>query len=216
MLVKQLVTSVAENAINRFLATQPAVQPQFKALQGKRLSVFLDILNKGITFVFYDNVLLINGPDSFEQAKAELDGNTCVIKTKMSVIGKLSDASQLTSLIQNKELDIAGELSISQKVSEIVSSGKFDLEEAIAHYTSDVFAHGVSGLFSAVNKKAQYYFTALSGQASDIALEERPVAARRQAVEAIGMQIEKLRDDVERTSLKLERYEQHVRVAQCD
>lgn len=216
MLFRQLVSATLENVINRFLATQTALQSQLKALQGKRLCIFLDVLDEGVTLIFDERVMVVNGPDSFEQAKSDLQSDTCVINTKISVIGKLSDTSQLTTLIQNKELDIAGDLSIAQKVSDILASDNIDLEEALAHYTSDVFAHGVGTFFSLVHKKAKSYVDTFSKQASDVGLEERPIAARRQGVEGVGMQIETLRDDVERLSLKLNLYEQRVRDTQCD
>jgi ubiquinone biosynthesis protein UbiJ len=207
----QLASAVVENAINGVLKTQAHTHSSMVQLRGKRLTVFLDVLPQGFTLVFDDKVMVVNGPDTFEAAADVVDAHTCIIKTKVSVLPELSKTSHLTALIQKGDLNLVGDLSIAQKVSELLSSTNIDLEEALAHYTSDVFAHSAFSFFGKVHKKALSVVTSLSLQGGELITEERPIAARRQAVTGFTLQVSKLRDDVERLQAKLNAYERSLK-----
>ena len=210
MPARQLMTAALEHALNAFLDTQTAVHGKLEALRGKRLSVFLDVLDKGITLVFDDKIIVVNGPDTFVEAKSDVDASTCIVNTKLSVLSQLSDTSQLTSLIQKGDLELVGDIAIAQQVSDVFAGKHLDFEEALANYTSDVFAHSVFSVFGAIHRKATTIVQSLAMQGAELAIEERPIAARQQGVEGVGQQIEQLRDDAERVRLKLERFEKNM------
>jgi ubiquinone biosynthesis protein UbiJ len=98
-------------------------------------------------------------------------------------------------------------LSIAQSVSELFASANIDMEEALAQHTSDVFAHSAFKMFGKVHKKAMSVVSSLSMQGAELITEERPIAARQQAVRGFGQFVGQLRDDVDRLEAKIEAYE---------
>lgn len=209
----QLLTAGMEAAINGVLRShrkkqqrknqQPNTQPSLEKLTNKRLTLFLDVLNTGITLAFSEKVVVIAGPATFEEAKNAIDADTCVIQTKVGALSALSDTSQITRLIQQGDLNLVGDLSIAQSASELFASNNIDFEEVLASYTSDVFAHSVFGLVKKFHSKVVKTADALAWQAAELVTEERPIAARKQGVTGLGMQISALRDDVDRLEAKI-------------
>ncbi|MBO1256929.1 SCP2 sterol-binding domain-containing protein [Alteromonas sp. 5E99-2] len=210
MPARQLANAVLEKAINSFLSTQPKTQSSLSELKGNRVVLFLDVFKDGLTLVFDDDVLVLNEPQTFVEAKENIDSKTCIIKTKLAVLSELSDSSQLTSLIQKGDLALVGDIAIAQKLTGLVSANNIDLEETLARYTSDVVAHTLFSGFKSIHKKVTSIASSLSVQAAEFVTEERPIAARKQGVEGVGMQIGMLRDDVDRVTSKMDLLETRI------
>ena len=208
MPAQQVVAAAVETAINGLLNTQAHTDSVLSKLSGKRFTLFLDVLPRAITLVFDDKVVVLSTPENFDSATKNVDAHTCIVKTKLAVLPQLSQTSQLTPLIQRGDLDLVGDLSIAQHVSELFSSANIDFEEALAQRTTDVFAHSVFSFFGQAQRRVSAVAEKLGVQVGELITEERPIAARQQAIRGFGLQVALLSDDVEQFAEKLNAYEQ--------
>ncbi|MFC3094825.1 ubiquinone biosynthesis accessory factor UbiJ [Alteromonas sediminis] len=205
------MSATIETAINAALASQPRTTEQLASLHGKRLILFLDVLPQGITLVFSDKIDVLSGPATFSDAKASVDSDTCIIQTQAASLDKLKDTSQLTQLIQNKSLSIIGDITIAQQIGDMAKSVNIDIEEWLAKNTTDVFAHSVVSVAKSTHAMLLNKVSLFSAQMADVVLEEKPIAARKQAIDSFCIEVAKLRDDTARIEARLKRLEQ-----QCD
>src|SRR5690606_20467159 len=105
MPVAQLVTAVIETAINKLLAMDDHSTARLVPLAGKQLKIELREFPWPLTLVFNDKV------DVQANSAAEVD---CTLKLSISTLNKLQDTSQLTQLIQNRELELLGDIHVAQ------------------------------------------------------------------------------------------------------
>jgi len=200
-------SAALETSINQTLLSQPETAQRLHKLAGKRLVVFLDVLPQGLTFVFSNKVDVLIGPATFEEAKTNVDSDTCIIRTQVSSLDKMKDASQLTNLIQNNALSLVGDINIAQSVSEMAKSVNIDIEDWLAKHTTDVFAHSVVSIAKKTHSTVLQKLALLSGQMSDVVLEEKPIAARKQAIASFCSDVSALRNDTARVEARLQRLE---------
>lgn len=67
----------------------------------------------------------------------------CTVITHASVLPKLRDRQQLTTLIRSGELEVQGDIQVVQNFVALADLAEFDPAELLAPYTGDIVAEGV-------------------------------------------------------------------------
>ncbi|GGW82705.1 ubiquinone biosynthesis accessory factor UbiJ [Alteromonas halophila] len=206
-----LVTAAIETAINKLINLDPDTPARLRPLAGNRLYLFISPLPQGLCLVFSDRIDVLAVDESVTEVVAELPGNACCIETELATLPSLTNTNELTRLIQQKKLNVEGELSVAQKVSALFRSLDIDLEEQLARYTNDVVAHEAGTLVrqftDAFRRQARHTEAALG----NALVEEKRIAAHRLAVVHFSDEVAALRDDVARANARLERLETRVK-----
>ena len=203
MPVSALFTATAETAVNQILALDENSAKRLAALEGQRLVLFLDELPAGFTLIFSDRVDIHTEPRSHAEVVADIDTQTCCIRTSLPVLPKLTQTSQLTQLIRQQALDLDGELSIAQKVAALFGQLDIDPEEWLSDYTGDIAAHQA---FSAADKVKQRLVEAMArtrAGLSNTLTEEKPIGVSKLAMLHFSDEVSMLRDDIQRFEARL-------------
>jgi ubiquinone biosynthesis protein UbiJ len=137
----QLVTSGVELAMNQWLKLDDDSQQRLKKLSGKSLQVTIKELPWPLLFSFSEQIdvrTVVTPENDSEPSPEPVD---CLIELNLETLPKLKDSSQLTQLIQQKQLNLIGDMYVAQTFSALLKDLDVDWEEQLSHYTGDVMAH---------------------------------------------------------------------------
>jgi ubiquinone biosynthesis protein UbiJ len=137
----QLVTSGIELAMNQLLKLDDDSQQRLKKLSGKSLQVTIKELPWPLLFIFSEQIdvrAVITPNNDSEPTPEPVD---CLIELNLETLPKLKDSSQLTQLIQQKQLNLIGDIYVAQTFSALLKDLDVDWEEQLSRYSGDVVAH---------------------------------------------------------------------------
>ena len=197
-----LLTAAAEVLANKLLALDPDAKQGLKRLQGKRLVINLTDVNQRIALAISEQVDVLA-----LQELPEGDDLTCVVTTRLAVLPKLKEASQLTQLIKAGELEVSGELAIAQQFSAVMNSLDIDWEEQLAQHTGDVIANQVFSIARSFGQQLKRFGDKSSLIIGSALTDEKQLAAHKLAVLHFSDEVSRLRDDAERLESRLSRLE---------
>lgn len=195
---KPLVTAGIESLLNTFLYRSSALKPARMRLQGKVLRVELKGFSTPLVLVFSERQVDVLG--------AWEGGADCTVITHASVLPKLRDRQQLTTLIRSGELEVQGDIQVVQNFVALVDLAEFDPAELLAPYTGDIAAEGISKalrggakfLCHGVQRQQRYIAEAITEEwrmapgPLEVAWFAEETAAVERAVEELAQRLEKL------------------------
>lgn len=136
MTLTPLLTAGLETALNHILYRDRGLKAARQRLTGKTLAIHLQELPQPLTLVFSEQQVDVLGEWQ--------DTTDCTVKTRLSVLPKLRDRQQLTSLIRSGELDVEGDLQVVQHFSALIDAAELDPAEYLSPWIGDIAAQGVS------------------------------------------------------------------------
>ena len=137
----QLMTSAVELAINQLLKLDDESQQRLKKLSGKSLQVTIKELPWPLLFSFSQQIDVRAVMLSEIASEPSAEPVDCLIELNLETLPKLKDSSQLTQLIQQKKLNLIGDIYVAQTFSALLKDMDIDWEEQLSKYTGDVVAH---------------------------------------------------------------------------
>lgn len=137
----QLVTSGIELAMNQLLKLDDDSQQRLKKLSGKSLQVAIKELPWPLLFTFSEQIDVRTVFASDKDLDPIPEPVDCLIELDLETLPKLKDSSQLTKLIQQKQLNLIGDIYVAQTFSALLKDLDIDWEEELSRYTGDVVAH---------------------------------------------------------------------------
>ncbi|AGH42282.1 ubiquinone biosynthesis accessory factor UbiJ [Paraglaciecola psychrophila] len=137
----QLVTSGIELALNQLLKLDDDSQQRLKKLSGKALQVTIKELPWPLLFSFSEQIDVRTVMTPNNDSEPEPEPVDCLIELNLETLPKLKDSSQLTQLIQKKQLNLIGDIYVAQTFSALLKDLDVDWEEQLSRYTGDVVAH---------------------------------------------------------------------------
>ena len=198
MPLKPLVTAGVENLLNTFLYRSPALKSARTRLQGKVLRVDLKGFSTSLVLVFSERQVDVLGA-----WEGEAD---CTVITYASVLPKLRDRQQLTTLIRSGELEVQGDIQVVQNFVALADLAELDPAELLAPYTGDIVAEGVSKVLRGgakflrhgIQRQQRYVAEAITEEwrmapgLLEVAWFAEETAAVERAVESLAKRLEKL------------------------
>ena len=198
MPLKPLVTAGVENLLNTFLYRSPALKSARTRLQGKVLRVDLKGFSTSLVLVFSERQVDVLGA-----WEGEAD---CTVITYASVLPKLRDRQQLTTLIRSGELEVQGDIQVVQNFVVLADLAELDPAELLAPYTGDIVAEGVSKVLRGgakflcqnIQRQQRYVAEAITEEwrmapgLLEVAWFAEETAAVERAVDALTKRLEKL------------------------
>jgi len=141
MPLAQLVTSGVELAMNQLLKLDDDSQERLKKLSGKSLQVTVKELPWPLLFTFSEQIDVRTVIAADKDLASTSEPVDCLIELNLETLPKLKDSSQLTQLIQQKQLNLIGDIYVAQTFSALLKELDIDWEEQLSGYTGDVIAH---------------------------------------------------------------------------
>ena len=194
--------------MNQLLKLDDDSQQRLKKVSGKSLQVTIKELPWPLLFSFSEQIdirAVITLDDDLEPTSEPVD---CLIELNLETLPKLKDNSQLTKLIQQKQLNLIGDIYVAQTFSALLKDLDVDWEEQLSGFTGDVVAHqtfsSMRTLFDAA--KAQIQQGAI--ELGEHLTQSDSIAVKPSEMMEFSRDVSDLRSTTERLSARIALLEQ--------
>ena len=199
MVIKPLLMSALETALNKFLALDRNSSNFLAPLAGKIIAVNISTFNETIYLCPTNNSiqLLDYSPD---QPHTQLSGS-------VFALGLMGLSSKPMRSIFSGEVKIEGDMNTGRKFQELFAKLDINLEQQLARYTGDTVAHNISQFFRAGQNWSKESIETFRLNASEFLQEETRDLPAGPEVDIFYRQIDELRTDFDRLQSRIERLE---------
>lgn len=194
----------AEKLINYYLNLDPEARHRLTALSGKVLKI--EITSLSINFyikITAQGIQLI-------QHYADV-ADTIIRGTPLALLSLLQQNSENShALLQNQNITIIGNLHVAQDIKNIFSEMEIDWEEYLSKICGDPLSHIISTQFRKLAEWSKATHKSLQRNIDEYIHEEINLFPAHLACSDLYSDIDKLRDDVERLSLRVNRLQDNT------
>jgi ubiquinone biosynthesis protein UbiJ len=206
----QLVTSGIELAMNQLLKLDDDSQQRLKKLSGKSLQVTIKELPWPLLFSFSEQIDV--GTVIPSDNDSEPEPVDCLIELNLETLPKLKDSSQLTQLIQKKQLNLIGDIYVAQTFSALLKDLDVDWEEQLSRYTGDVVAHQTFSSMRTIFDTAKTQIEQGVIELGEYLTQRDSIAVKPSEMIEFSQGVSDLRSSTERLSAKIALLEQAKKV----
>lgn len=204
----QLMTSGIELAMNQLLKLDDDSQQGLKKLSGKSLQVVIKELPWPLLFSFSEQVdVRIADPTDINLADPSATAD-CLIELNLETLPKLKDSSQITQLIQQKQLNLIGDIYVAQTFSALLKDLDVDWEEQLSRYTGDVVAHQTFTSVKALFDTAKTQIEQGASELGERLTQSDSIAVKPSDMLEFSRGVSDLRGATERLSVRIALLEQ--------
>lgn len=199
----QLMTSGIELAMNQLLKLDENSQQRLKKLSGKSLQVTIKELPWPLLFSFSEQIdvrAVMPSDKDIEPTTGTVD---CLIELNLETLPKLRDSSQLTQLIQQKQLNLIGDIYVAQTFSALLKELDIDWEEQLSGYTGDIVAHQTFASMRTLFDKAKTQIEQGAIELGERLTQSDSIAVKPSEMFEFSKNVSDLRSDTERLSARL-------------
>jgi len=193
-----------DKAINAYLQLDDNIVKKLALLGEKLIAIELRGLNMSLYFLRDNNRLSVR---SFADEKPDAIISATPLALAQMAVQKNADKALFAG-----QMKITGDIEAAQTLQDILSGADIDWEEHLSSLVGDVMAHqmsrGIRGLFNWTNNSQ----LSLQADLSEYLLHETKLLPDRQDLNNFLNDVDTLRSDIERFSVRLERYEQTSKV----
>ena len=202
MVIKPLLMSALETALNKFLALDRNSSNFLAPLAGKIIAVNISTFNETIYLCPTNNSiqLLDYSPD---QPHTQLSGS-------VFALGLMGLSSKPMRSIFSGEVKIEGDMNTGRKFQELFAKLDINLEQQLARFTGDSIAHNISQFFRAGQNWSKESIETFRLNASEFLQEETRDLPAGPEVDIFYAQIDELRTDFDRLQSRVERLEKQL------
>ena len=208
----QLMTSGIELTMNQLLKLDDDSQQGLRKLSGKSLQVTIKELPWPLLFSFSEQIdvrAVMPTDTNLEPTNEPVD---CLIELNLETLPKLRDSSQLTQLIQNKQLNLIGDIYVAQTFSALLKDLHIDWEEQLSGFTGDVVAHQTFTSMRALFDTAKAQIEQGAIELGEHLTQSDSIAVKPSEMFEFSKNVSELRSDAERLSARLALLEQGKKV----
>jgi ubiquinone biosynthesis accessory factor UbiJ len=196
--VKHSILSFVEQILNGHVQESSAALDLLASLHGQALSIKIEGVDT-VVLCAEENRLAVDWlRDGDEPATAGVSG------TPLSLLMSLR-AESLSSL-NAAGISISGDAEVAEAFSALLGFARPDLEEQLSYIAGDVFAHELGNVARDLHGWSKRFLSALNQNTSEYLQEESRSLPASVEVEGFFADIERLRDDVERATARVDRH----------
>ena len=196
--------SLMEIAINRALQLDDFSYKKMIALQGNIIGI--ELLGINITYYLAPNA---DGVQVLAETEASVD--TWIRGTPLSML-KTAISDDRSTLFKG-EVTIDGDMELGQKFQRILDGLEIDWEEPLSKVVGDVAAHQLGDIVRGFSSWAINSLDSLTKTTGEYFQEETQDVVSSVEVERFVDEIDELRADTERLSLKIEKINNKLKVS---
>ena len=188
---------VVEHELNRLVGESTAARDLLERLGGTSFAVHVDGL--GLTAVLHaEGERLRVGTDA-ESATATLRA-TPLDLLKLARAGGVGD-------VKRTQANFSGDLQVAERYSQLLKLARPDIEDEVAKWIGDVPAHALGDMARGAGAWLARAAEALRMNTAEYLQEESRALPAALEADAFYSDVERLRDDVQRTAARLARLE---------
>lgn len=193
-MLQQVLTSSIELLINKVLSlnTDPI---DLTKLEQKTLTIVLSELNFPLSLTVSNNKIIVSGLT---------DRADCTVNTSIKTLQILKAEQQLTELIKQNKLDVAGDIKVAQQFSHLAESLNIDWQSELATHIGDVPTHKLVQLRKQVAGKLQFAAKQIKADASEYIVHEKRLVVTRSQIEDFNQHVSQISNRVDQLSIRIE------------
>jgi len=190
-----------DKAINAYLQLGDNVIEKLEKLDDNLIAIELRGLNMNLYFLRDNDRLSVR---SFADETPD-----AIISATPLTLAQMAVQNNPDKALFAGQMKITGNIEAAQALQDILSGADIDWEEHLSSLVGDVMAHqvgrGVRGIFSWASNSQ----TSLQADLSDYLLHEAKLLPDREDLNNFLNDVDTLRSDIERFSVRLDRYDQN-------
>jgi len=202
MVVKPLLMSAFEAALNKYLALDQNSGVFLAPLAGKIIAVTITPFN--------ETIYLCPSSDSIQLLDYSPDQPDTQLTGSIFALGLMGLSSKPMRSIFSGEVKIKGDMNTGRKFQELFAKLDIDLEQQLARYMGDSIAHNISQLFRAGQNWSKESIETFRLNASEFLQEETRDLPAGPEVDIFYAQVDELRTDFDRLQSRVERLEKYL------
>ncbi len=188
---------VVEHELNRLIGESSAAQDLLDGLNGTRFAVHVEGL--GLTAVLHAEAERL-------RVGTDAEGATATLRATPFDLLKLARAGSVSD-VKRTQANFSGDLQVAERYSQLLKLARPDLEDEVAKWIGDVPAHALGEVARGASAWLARAAGALRMNTAEYLQEESRAVPAALEADAFYSDVERLRDDVERTAARLARLE---------
>lgn len=202
MVIKPLLISVLESALNKYILLDKNASLMLTPLAGKVIAINVQ--------PFDETIYLCPSKDSI-QLLDQFPGQPDTILTgSLSTLGLMGLSATPMRALFSGEVKIEGDIHAGQQFQELFAKLDIDLEQQVAQFTGDTIAHNISQLFRAGRDWSKESIETLRLNAAEFLQEETRDLPAKAEMDIFCQQVDDLRTDFDRLQSRLARLDEHL------
>lgn len=196
MLIKPLLISAMETALNQYLLLDEDVSLFLSPIAGKVIAIKI--------LPFNETVYFCPTPDKIQLLDLYTSKVDATISGTLSALGLMGLSSTPMRSVFSGEITIEGDTHVAHKFQQLFEKLDIDLEEKLSQFTGDIIAHKLGNLFrSGQNWTAESLESFKLNSKEFLQEETRNLPAAPEA-EIFYHQVDDIRADLDRLSARIE------------
>ncbi len=195
MIIKPLLTSALETALNQYLSLDEDISLFLTPVAGKVIAITI--------LPFNETLYLCPTVDKIQILENYADKIDATISGSLSALGLMGLSSTPMRSIFSGEVVIEGDTQVAHKFQQLFEKLDIDLEEKLSLFTGDVIAHKIGNIFRSGQNWTEETIETFKLNSKEFLQEEtRDLPADAEA-DILYQQIDTLRSDFDRLNVRI-------------
>jgi len=195
MLIKPLLTSALETALNQYLSLDEDVSLFLQPLAGKVIAVVITPFN--------DSLYLCPTQDSIQCLENFVGDVDTTLTGSLFALGLMGLSRSPMNSIYKGEVEITGDMEVGKQFQQLFNQLDIDVEEKISQVTGDIIAHKLGNLFRVSKQWTEESAETFKLNASEFLQEETQDLPAQPEIELFYTQVDELRMRYDRLEARL-------------
>jgi len=195
MLIKPLLTSALETALNQYLSLDEDVSLFLQPLAGKVIAVVITPFN--------DSLYLCPTQDSIQCLENFVGDVDTTLTGSLFALGLMGLSRSPMNSIYKGEVEITGDMEVGKQFQQLFNQLDIDVEEKISQVTGDIIAHKLGNLFRVSKQWTEESAETFKLNASEFLQEETQDLPALPEIELFYTQVDELRMRYDRLEARL-------------
>lgn len=196
MIIKPLLISSLELALNQYLSLDEDVSLFLTPIAGKVIAINIQPFN--------ETIYLCPTADKIQVLENYLADVDATISGTLSALGLMGLSSTPMRSIFSGEVKIEGDTQIAHKFQQLFDKLDIDLEEKLSQFTGDIVAHKIGNFFRSGQKWTAESIETFKLNSKEFLQEETRDLPAGPEADILYNQIDEIRSDFDRLSARIE------------
>lgn len=182
-LYQQLLCSVLESIVNKAIAVSLNGSQSLYTLEQKNLVVHLAELGFPLSFIVNNGKILVTSLG---------ENPDCGIHTSIKTLVAFKKEQQLTDLIKQDKLDIAGDIKVAQQFANVAETLDIDWQSELAKYIGDIPTYKLTQWGKKVADKLGFAAKQIQADSTEWLVHEKRLVVTSSQIAAFNLQVSAL------------------------
>ena len=202
MLIKSLLTSALETALNQYLSLDEDVNLFLQPLAGKVIAIVITPFN--------DTLYLCPTQDSIQCLESFVGEVDTTLTGSLFALGLMGLSSSPMNSIYTGEVEITGDMDVGKQFQQLFGKLDIDVEEKVSQVTGDIIAHKLGNFFRGGKQWTEESTETFKLNASEFLQEETQDLPALAEVELFYTQVDEIRMNYDRLEVRLKQLHQQL------